>query len=421
LSTCVLTAVALGQSQAAPERDPSAKAEPVEATREGKAADSQGVSQSTDPRQEQTQPAQTQNAQAQAEPIKAEWILAPIPMSSPTIGNGLEWAVGRVFPLNKQDKTTPASFVGVGGLWTNNGSIGIAVGGKLYLKQDKYRLTSYAGGAKINADIYGVGQAAGDRGLFLPLTGKGLGVMGEFLFRIRKDMYLGPRVQYRNLTLELNREEVDIPDIDNPPEKLQDILDELREDLFHQKTVPIGPRFQWDTRDNTFYPRKGFYLDSGIDLFSENVGSVRTYQYYKIAFNKYISIGKQQVIAVRGMGCAAGGDRVPIYDLCLFGSNSDVRGYPTGRYQDRRMFATQAEYRLMLPIRGFFGRFGVVAVGGFGGVAKKFSDIAWGDLLPAGGGGIRFRLTKTHPINFRIDYAIGRVDQTLTLSVGEAL
>jgi outer membrane protein assembly factor BamA len=117
---------------------------------------------------------------------------------------------------------------------------------------------------------------------------------------------------------------------------------------------------------------------------------------------------------------AAAGDRVPIYDLCLFGAQNDLRGYAAGRYQDRRMFATQAEYRLTFPAKGFLGRFGVVAFAGFGGVGEQFSDIGFSDLLPAGGGGARFKLTQRHPINFRIDYGIGKEGNTLTIGVLEA-
>jgi hypothetical protein len=120
------------------------------------------------------------------------------------------------------------------------------------------------------------------------------------------------------------------------------------------------------------------------------------------------------------MACAAAGDHVPIYDLCLYGTNNDLRGYAGGRYQDRRMFATQAEYRLFMPPKKLLGRLGVVAFGGFGGVGSRFSDIGFSDLLPAGGGGIRFRLTKENPVNFRVDYGVGRVGHTLTIGVGEA-
>ncbi len=412
LSACVLSSLALGPSQVIAGQDPSIDeiTEAVGVTREGKVADSQ----------QEKKPAQDPNNQTQNEPKKAEWVLAPIPMSNPAVGTGLVWAVGRIFPLSKKDTVSPPSTVGTGGLITNNGSRAMIIGGILYLKEDRYRVTAILGGAKINADVYGVGKQAGDRGIFLPVTGKGGGVMGQFLFRLYKNVYLGARSQYRNLTLSLNKEKITIPNIDNPPPELVDVVNQLRKDWFQQTTVAIGPKFQWDTRDNTFYPRRGHLLDTGIDLFSTALGSKFTYQNFKIGFNKYTSIGKQQVIAFRGMGCASMGDRVPIYDLCMYGSNGDLRGYSTGRYQDRRMFATQAEYRLTLPLEGILGRFGVAAFGGFGGVAPRFSDMAFSDFLPAGGGGLRFRMTKSNPINFRVDYGVGRSGHTWTLSVGEA-
>lgn len=332
----------------------------------------------------------------------------------------MEWAVAYIFPFTKGDKISPPSTIGVGGLFTNNGSKGIAFGGKLYLKEDKYRVTAGVGHASINADIFGVGKVAGDSGIFLPFNAKGTGFITEVLFRLAKGVYIGPRFQWRNLALSLNRDEANIPDLDNPPATVKDIIDRLRDSLFRQKTVAMGPRFQWDTRDNTLYPTRGLFLDVGADFFGKGIGSKFTYQYYKVAFNKYTSVGERQVLGFRAMGCAAAGSRVPVYDLCLFGTSSDLRGYASGRYQDRRMFATQAEYRLGLPGKGFLGRFGVVGFGGFGGVGGKFSDIGFSDLLPAGGGGIRFRLTKSNPINFRIDYGFGRVGNTLNIGVGEA-
>jgi hypothetical protein len=351
-----------------------------------------------------------------------EFLAAPIPISSPAIGTGLEWAVGYMFRLHEEDKQTSRSVVGVGGLFTNNGSRALALGGRMYFKDDKYRLTVAGGGAKINANIYGVGKFAGDRGLFIPLRFSGAAFIGEPLFfRLHKGVYLGARFQYRDLTLSLNRDELEIPangGTDLPP-ALEAIRTEIG-DYFKQRTVSFGPRFQWDTRDNSYYPLKGFLLDSGIDLFGENIGSRWTYQYTKIAFNRYTSIAKRQVFAFRAMGCLATGDHVPIYDLCLFGTSSDLRGYTAGRYQDRRMFATQAEYRLNMPPKKIIERVGFVFFGGFGGVADKYSNIGWGDLLPAGGGGFRFRLTNKDRVNFRIDYGIGKVGHTFSMGIGEA-
>jgi len=269
-------------------------------------------------------------------------------------------------------------------------------------------------------DIYGVGLAAGNRGVFVPLKTDGGGFFGEFLYRLKKGIYVGTRGQYRNLTLSLNQEKLDSPDAPvRPPEQIADVVTQIRADLLQQRTVSLGPRFEWDSRDSTFYPKQGLLLDVAADFFAQGLGSKWNYQYYKVGFNKYHRLGDHQVFAFRSMGCAAGGQRIPVYDLCLFGSANDIRGYPGGRFQDRRMFATQAEYRLMLPTHSFLGRFGVVAFGGFGAVGRSLSDIGFSDLLP-GGGGLRFRLTKKYPVNFRVDYAVGKVGRTITIGVLEA-
>lgn len=360
-------------------------------------------------------------AMARAQTQKGEWLLAPIPINSPAIGTGLEWIVARVFPINKKDQISPNSIAGIGGVFTNNGSRAAVLGGKFYLREDRYRFLTVFGNASVNADIYGVGEAAGNRGVFVPLNTAGNGFIVESLFRLKKGVYVGPRGQYRNLRLSLDRERLESSEITSqPPEQVAEVIGEISEDLLRQQTVSIGPRFQWDSRDSVYYPKRGALMDFGLDLFAQGLGSRWSYQYYKIGFNKYNRLSGHQVFAFRAMGCAAAGAHVPIYDLCLFGAMNDIRGYPAGRFQDRRMFATQAEYRLTLPAQGFLGRFGVVAFAGFGGVGAKFSDIGFSDLLPAGGGGIRFRLTKRNPINFRVDYGIGKLGSTLSIGVLEA-
>lgn len=364
---------------------------------------------------------QSQTGKSSSDEKKGEWLLAPIPVSSPAIGSGLEWAVARLFPFNKRDEVSPASTVGVAGIFTNNGSRGLAIGTRLYLKEDKYRIAGAIASASVNFDVYGVGAAAGREGIFVPLNVKGGVGIGEFLYRLRKGIYVGVRGQFRNARLSLNRDRLDSSDVTTqPPEQVAKVIDQIGDQLLHQTTVSMGPRFQWDLRDSVFYPKHGFLLEGASDFFSTGLGSKWSYQYYRVSFNKYNTLSEHQVLAFRGMGCAAAGDRVPIYDLCLFGTSNDLRGYTGGRYQDRRMFATQAEYRLMFPAKGFLGRFGVVAFAGVGAVGDRFTNIGYSDLLPAGGGGIRFRLLKKYPINFRVDYGQGKDGHTLSIGVMEA-
>jgi hypothetical protein len=79
------------------------------------------------------------------------------------------------------------------------------------------------------------------------------------------------------------------------------------------------------------------------------------------------------------------------------------------------MFATQAEYRLVLP-----WRFGVVAFAGLGGVAPGAAKFRTNQFLPAGGTGIRYLLSKEYHVNLRTDFAWGKDNFTWSMGVGEA-
>jgi hemolysin activation/secretion protein len=126
------------------------------------------------------------------------------------------------------------------------------------------------------------------------------------------------------------------------------------------------------------------------------------------------AMSPKQVLAYRGVICSAN-QNVPFYDLCLYGANNGIRGYTAGEFQNRRMFATQAEFRQELK-----KRFGFVAFGGLGGIARRWNEFRSDELLPAAGAGLRFTLDKKNHINYRIDWAIGREGHTLSIGIGEA-
>jgi len=108
------------------------------------------------------------------------------------------------------------------------------------------------------------------------------------------------------------------------------------------------------------------------------------------------------VLAARGYGCKAS-DRTPLFDLCLYGANRDLRGYVTGRYRDRTMFAAQSEYRF--PVAG---RFGGVVFAGSGKVAGAFSEMGNEPWLPSYGVGVRWLAAETAKVNLSVDVAKGR-------------
>jgi hypothetical protein len=328
-------------------------------------------------------------------------IIAPIPISSPAIGSGLVLVAGYVFKVNQNDKLSPPSAVGGVAAFTNNGSRGGGVGGRLYFKENKYQTTFAVGAGRINYDFYGIGRRPGIPTVFVPIHQSGKFFYGEFLRNFGKHVFIGGGFQHRNLTASINGTArpggFEIPQID-----LKSI------------TAAIIAHVQQDLRNSTFYPTKGTLFNLVGNFFDQAWGSKREYQTYKLSYSGYRELAKKQVFAYQGFACSANGS-VPFYDLCFYGSNNELRGYTAGQFQNRRMFGGQAEYRLELP-----KRFGAVVFGGVGGVARTWSDFRSDMLLPAAGAGIRFNLDKKNHINYRIDWAIGRAGHTLTIGVGEA-
>ena len=87
-----------------------------------------------------------------------------------------------------------------------------------------------------------------------------------------------------------------------------------------------------------------------------------------MAYNGFRTVKEKQVLAYRAMICTAN-ESVPFYDLCFYGFDNDIRGYTAGQFQNRRMFATQAEYRVEWK-----KRLGFVAFGGVGSVARRWNE-----------------------------------------------
>jgi Omp85 superfamily domain len=349
-------------------------------------------------------PTSIESKQGSASKRRGSLVVAPMPISSPALGTGLVPVLGYIFPLRKDDKISPPSVVGAAGLVTNNGTRGFAAFVDLFVAEDTYRITSFYVRGNLNYDLYGVGISAGRAGLKLPLEQTGQVFRGEVLRRIGWDFFLGVRFWTGSSEIAPRINGGTAPEPPPPP------------DLgINTRLRALGLRLKRETSLNRFYPTDGTLLDFTSDFFSEALGSKYSFQAYRFTFNKYGSLSKNQVLAYNLFVCATGGDP-PFYGNCIYGANNELRGYTAGRYLDRYMFATQLEYRLRLP-----WRFGAVGFGGIGEVVAGGSQIfRSNNLLPAGGGGLRFQLSKKYGVNLRADLARGRDTWTWGMGVGEA-
>jgi hypothetical protein len=324
-----------------------------------------------------------------------------LPLVSPAIGTGVVPVLGYIFPFQEKEKISPPSAIGVAGLITDNGTRGFGVGADLFLKQDHYELRSFYTHGNLNYDLYGVGFVNGNSDVKLPLKQDGQIFFIEFLRVIRWKVFVGPRFVNGASFITVNS-------TNGPASKIPPDVG------LNTNLRAVGFRVFRDSRINRFYPTQGMVIDFTSDFFSQGLGSKYSFQSYKFTFNKYASLGEKQVLAYNLFLCGTGGEP-PFYGNCVYGMTNELRGYQAGRYLDRYMFATQVEYRLVLP-----WRFGVVAFGGLGEVAPGVDKFRGDEFLPSGGTGIRFLLSKKYHVNLRTDFAWGRNAFTWSVGVAEA-
>jgi hypothetical protein len=352
-----------------------------------------------EPRQDEPDP---RNAPDAAKPSskRGSLVIAPIPISSPAIGAGVTVIGAYIFALRKSDKISPPSVIGAGWVGTDNGTRAFGVGSELYFNQDRYHVLSGVAHADVNYDFYGTGTEAGDAGHKFGLNQTGNLVIGEALRRTFWGIFIGPRLWFGTNRLE--------------PQHLGETNPELPPTGVDLYMRALGFKIERDTTPNRFYPTEGTKLEMGSDFFAEALGGTYTFQKYKLIFNSYRSFGDKQVLAYNLFACSTGGS-APFFGQCIFGTQDELRGYTAGRYIDKKMLATQVEYR-----RDLRWRMGVAVFGGMGEVAPSFSKFDLENILPSGGVGPRFLLSSKYHVNLRADFAWGKNGNTFSMGLGES-
>jgi hypothetical protein len=333
---------------------------------------------------------------------KPQIIFAPVPFSSPSSGTGV--AAGGVAFYNPND--TPHQWItGAGVVWTSRGTKGIAAFHKMASTSDRFRLIATASLFDQENHFFGIGEAAGDQGESLTLQDKQINLKATATWRLFENGFVGVRYQLGTHDARPDEGEDEPPSLTPPPP-----ADQLNSTL-----SVIGPAFTYDTTDSHTQPRSGVEVDATWTFGFDELGDSYDHDKLTAEAHAYFALSERTVLAASAQFCSAHGD-VAYYDLCLFGASADLRGYETGRYRDRASWALQGEAR-----HQFTDRWGGVAFFGIGGIAPSAGDLVdEGNLLPAGGIGVRYRPFKTNDVQLRVDLAIGKNDHGVYVGIGEA-
>jgi hypothetical protein len=327
-----------------------------------------------------------------------EPVVAPLPSRNPVFG----WMIGVPAMLMYRPPFADAEdqiwISGLFGFYAENESWGGGVVQRMSFGGDRWRVKGALFHAEINYEYFGIGREGGpsvvlDQDMDLALV--------EGLRRVAPNFYLGLRAVYAETALGPQLQDTTLPPGFDP--------DRLRIDL---TLATIAPRLQYDTRDNEFYPRSGFFVDATAAVSRDAIGADVEYEQYEASMNHYLPVGDKGVVASR-LASQYTSEDTPFFLYPAFGQDADLRGYQMGTYRDRFLVAAQAEYR-----HRFTKRIGATVFGGVGSVAPDFAG--WEKTLWSAGAGFRFVLAPKNDISLRVDVARGRDETIYYVGMGEA-
>jgi outer membrane protein assembly factor BamA len=316
-------------------------------------------------------------------------IVAPVPFSDPMIGNGLALGAGYFFKI---DEGSDPSMLGVGYLRSDNGSEGYGLTFNLAFMDNRWSLGATYIGADIDYDLI---TSFGD----VPINQTGELFKVKLMYGVTPDFHLGVSARYLESTIGSSD-----PNFPNLPSSIQ-----LPNGF---SATGIGLLADYSTVDDKIYPTSGFSLALS-STYNEPSGKFGE-DYIKsiLTYDTYFATSDTGVIAMRIVGCSAPG-RVPFYDLCSLGGTDAFRGYNITQFLDNALLSTQVEYRKRLG-----NRIGIVAFGGVGAVGGAFDDLD--DAGSAVGLGLRYRVSRTFPVDFAVDGSVSdEGDSLLYISVGQ--
>ena len=159
-----------------------------------------------------------------------------------------------------------------------------------------------------------------------------------------------------------------------------------------------------DTRNNSTYPDKGFYLRSRFGLAPDFFGGDNfAGNELDIDFRAFKKLGSKLILGFNVLYEGLNYTKYveAFYFLPQLGGDLMMRGYYLGRYRGPNLIAGQAELRYRI-----IPRVGIVGFGGTGMVYEN-SRFAIKDLKPNYGLGARLFFDLEKALSLRIDYGFG--------------
>jgi outer membrane protein assembly factor BamA len=217
---------------------------------------------------------------------------------------------------------------------------------------------------------------------------------------VRPGLYVGGRVAY-------DRTRVD----DLEPGGLID----GRPDADGWRQLVVSSQLVYDTRDRVFAARRGAVASLVVARADRALGSEFVHTRITGDVRRYWPIHERGVFAWQARSDVVLGE-VPFDRLPSLGGPTLLRGFFAGRFRERALGITQAEYR----VGPWLDLVGLTVFGGIGSVASTFGELGASAWRAAGGVGLRLVAEPRTGLALRLDYGVGRGSRGFYVTVGEA-
>ncbi len=332
---------------------------------------------------------------------RVNYLAIPILFRTPETG----WAYGLSGSANfktshKNDSLTRTSVITVLGIFSERQQNIQGIDATIYFPKEKYILYFQTSHSYFPDNFWGIGQNTRDtdkeRYVFENVV-----VNPHIKRKFWKHTFFGFCADYQNVFK-----------VQYTPGSLMDSTS------FYGKTnynvVGFGLTASYDTRNSTFWPTKGIFLQTQFTSYNKELASTYSFNKWTAEVRLFQKIFKKHVIGLQLYNYSTFGE-TPFRSMATLGGAGNLRGFYQGRYRDNSMYSAIVEYRAKLV-----WRLSACVFGGVGDVYRQPKDINMGSIKGSFGGGLRLSILEKESLNLRVDYGYSdSYNQGFYFTIGE--
>ena len=330
---------------------------------------------------------------------RVDFGLLPGPHYSSTQGLGLGIMATATYSMDRSDLSLPRSNVSLFSDVTTKGFLLVGLKGNNIFPKERFRLDYRAYIYTFPTNFWGIGYENGNNDdNETDYRRNRVDLMGRFLFRIARNTYIGPMLNFRYVKA-----------AEVSPSSMLTLFG--GQDLtVHSQTAGIS--FIYDSRDFMLNAYRGWFVQLDQSFTPRFLGNDYCFSTTDLTVSTYRQVWKGGVLA----GELHGGFNYGNPAWCLMsevGGNSRMRGYFEGRYRDKHIIEAQVELRQRIK-----KRHGAVVWVGAAEVFPRFDAMRWKSILPNAGVGYRWEFKQR--INVRVDCGFSKNGPGFMFNINEA-